>query len=135
MPDWRRLDDDPASHGKRHVHGIRSCGTGYRPACGLQQRNHFLGSDQGAGRPGLRSAVFAPAQLGGLAPDPHDAGPVAERISPVASLTARTIVADDVCTDAMKSLSDCRLYTFIDTAYLKGRSPAIVADQLCLGGA
>ena len=34
----------------------------------------------------------------------------------------------------MKPLSDCRLYTFVDTAYLHGRDPAIVARQLCEGG-
>jgi thiamine-phosphate pyrophosphorylase len=35
----------------------------------------------------------------------------------------------------MKSFSDCRLYTFIDTAYLRGRAPEAVAQQLCDGGA
>lgn len=35
----------------------------------------------------------------------------------------------------MKSLSDCRLYAFVDTAYLHGRSPEVVARQLCDGGA
>jgi thiamine-phosphate pyrophosphorylase len=35
---------------------------------------------------------------------------------------------------AMKSLADCRLYTFVETAYLHGRSPAEVARQLCDGG-
>jgi len=34
----------------------------------------------------------------------------------------------------MKSLADCRLYTFVDTAYLHGRSPGFVAEQLCHGG-
>ncbi|EEF58003.1 thiamine phosphate synthase [Pedosphaera parvula] len=34
----------------------------------------------------------------------------------------------------MKSLSDCRLYTFVDTAYLHGRKPEVVAQQLCDGG-
>jgi thiamine-phosphate pyrophosphorylase len=34
----------------------------------------------------------------------------------------------------MKPLSDCRLYTFVDTAYLHGRDPALVAQQLCDGG-
>ncbi|MEY4385067.1 MAG: thiamine phosphate synthase [Verrucomicrobiota bacterium] len=34
----------------------------------------------------------------------------------------------------MKPLSDCRLYTFVDTAYLHGRNPALVAQQLCDGG-
>jgi thiamine-phosphate pyrophosphorylase len=34
----------------------------------------------------------------------------------------------------MRPLSDCRLYTFIDTACLKGRDPAAVARQLCDGG-
>ena len=34
----------------------------------------------------------------------------------------------------MKPLADCRLYTFIDTAYLHGRAPEIVAQQLCDGG-
>lgn len=34
----------------------------------------------------------------------------------------------------MKPLSDCRLYTFVDTAYLNGRKPEVVAQQLCDGG-
>ncbi len=34
----------------------------------------------------------------------------------------------------MKSLSDCRLYTFVDTAYLRGRSPEELARPLCDGG-
>ncbi len=34
----------------------------------------------------------------------------------------------------MKSLTDCKLYTFVDTAYLHGRAPEIVAQQLCDGG-
>ena len=34
----------------------------------------------------------------------------------------------------MKPLSDCRLYTFVDTAYLRGRAPATLAQQLCDGG-
>lgn len=35
----------------------------------------------------------------------------------------------------MKPLSDCRLYAFVDTAYLHGRAPEFVAQQLCDGGA
>jgi thiamine-phosphate pyrophosphorylase len=34
----------------------------------------------------------------------------------------------------MKDLSRCRLYTFVDTAYLAGRPPARVAAELCEGG-
>lgn len=34
----------------------------------------------------------------------------------------------------MKPLADCKLYTFIDTAYLHGRAPETVARQLCDGG-
>jgi thiamine-phosphate pyrophosphorylase len=34
----------------------------------------------------------------------------------------------------MKALARCRLYTFIDTAYLRGRDPAGIARQLCAGG-
>lgn len=34
----------------------------------------------------------------------------------------------------MKPLADCRLYTFVDTAYLQGRSAEFVAQQLCDGG-
>lgn len=34
----------------------------------------------------------------------------------------------------MKPLAECRLYTFIDTAYLHGRAPETVAQQLCDGG-
>jgi thiamine-phosphate pyrophosphorylase len=35
----------------------------------------------------------------------------------------------------MKPLADCRLYTFVDTAYMQGRDPAWLALQLCDGGA
>ena len=34
----------------------------------------------------------------------------------------------------MKSLHDCPLYTFVDTACLRGRQPAEIARQLCQGG-
>ncbi len=34
----------------------------------------------------------------------------------------------------MKPLADCRLYTFVDTAYLHGRAPELVAQMLCDGG-
>jgi thiamine-phosphate pyrophosphorylase len=34
----------------------------------------------------------------------------------------------------MKSLSQCRLYTFVDVAYLNGRSPVGIARELCEGG-
>jgi thiamine-phosphate pyrophosphorylase len=34
----------------------------------------------------------------------------------------------------MKPLAQCRLYTFIDTAWLGSRDPATVARQLCEGG-
>lgn len=34
----------------------------------------------------------------------------------------------------MKSLSECKLYTFVDTAYLRGRDPVLVTRQLCEGG-
>lgn len=35
----------------------------------------------------------------------------------------------------MKPLVDCKLYAFVDTAYLAGRAPEVVAQQLCDGGA
>jgi len=35
----------------------------------------------------------------------------------------------------MKPLADCRLYAFVDAAYLDGRPPAALAEALCLGGA
>ncbi len=34
----------------------------------------------------------------------------------------------------MKPLSDCRLYTFVDSAYLNGREPVDIARALCDGG-
>lgn len=34
----------------------------------------------------------------------------------------------------MKPLDQCRLYTFVDTGYLHGRQPAVIAQQLCDGG-
>jgi thiamine-phosphate pyrophosphorylase len=35
----------------------------------------------------------------------------------------------------MRPLHDCRLYAFVDTTYLHGRSPGVIAQQLCDGGA
>jgi len=35
----------------------------------------------------------------------------------------------------VKSLRDCRLYTFVDTVWLRGRKPEKVVQQLCDGGA
>src|SRR4051812_29123314 len=35
---------------------------------------------------------------------------------------------------SMKPLSDCKLYTFIDAAYLHGRMAETVAAELCDGG-
>jgi len=35
----------------------------------------------------------------------------------------------------MKPLADCKLYAFVDMAYLHGRAPEVVAQQLCDGGA
>jgi thiamine-phosphate pyrophosphorylase len=34
----------------------------------------------------------------------------------------------------MKPLAQCRLYSFIDADYLRGRAPASIALQLCVGG-
>jgi thiamine-phosphate pyrophosphorylase len=34
----------------------------------------------------------------------------------------------------MNPITNCRLYTFVDTAYLHGRAPEVVAQQLCDGG-
>ena len=30
----------------------------------------------------------------------------------------------------MKPLADCKLYAFVDTAYLHGRAPEVLAQQL-----
>jgi thiamine-phosphate pyrophosphorylase len=35
----------------------------------------------------------------------------------------------------MKPLSECRLYAFVDTAFMRGRAPELLARQLCDGGA
>jgi len=35
----------------------------------------------------------------------------------------------------MKPLAECRLYAFVDLAYLRGRAPELIAQQLCDGGA
>jgi thiamine-phosphate pyrophosphorylase len=32
------------------------------------------------------------------------------------------------------AVSDCSLYTFVDSAYLRGRDPVHIAEQLCRGG-
>jgi thiamine-phosphate pyrophosphorylase len=34
----------------------------------------------------------------------------------------------------VKPLADCKLYTFVDTAYLHGHAPEWIAQQLCDGG-
>src|SRR5207245_835614 len=44
-------------------------------------------------------------------------------------------MATDVCDAPMKPLSECQLYTFVDTAFLRGRAPEAVARELCAGGA
>ena len=41
---------------------------------------------------------------------------------------------DDSTPERMKALADCALYTFVDSAYLRGRDPVDVARQLCEGG-
>jgi thiamine-phosphate pyrophosphorylase len=48
------------------------------------------------------------------------------------SIVSRASAADPA--HVVKPLTDCRLYTFVDTAYLAGRDPAVVAQQLCDGG-
>jgi thiamine-phosphate pyrophosphorylase len=35
----------------------------------------------------------------------------------------------------MKPLADCRLYAFVDSAYLHGREPEVICRELCEGGA
>jgi thiamine-phosphate pyrophosphorylase len=35
----------------------------------------------------------------------------------------------------MRPLHECRLYAFVDTAYLRGRTPEAIARELCDGGA
>ena len=35
----------------------------------------------------------------------------------------------------MKLLPECQLYAFVDTGYLRGRTPGAIAQQLCDGGA
>lgn len=35
----------------------------------------------------------------------------------------------------MKPLPECQLYAFVDTAYLRGRAPELIAQSLCEGGA
>jgi thiamine-phosphate pyrophosphorylase len=35
----------------------------------------------------------------------------------------------------MRLIDDCLLYGFVDTAYLRGRTPELIAQQLCDGGA
>jgi thiamine-phosphate pyrophosphorylase len=35
----------------------------------------------------------------------------------------------------VKPLADCRLYAFVDTAYLHSRAPEVIVQQLCDGGA
>jgi thiamine-phosphate pyrophosphorylase len=42
--------------------------------------------------------------------------------------------ADFAKIGGVKPLADCKLYTFVDTAYLHGRAPELVAQQLCDGG-
>lgn len=44
-------------------------------------------------------------------------------------------MAADVCDDPVKPLFECRLYAFVDTAYLRGRAPEAIARELCAGGA
>jgi len=47
---------------------------------------------------------------------------------------AQSPAPDPISFGPMKPLAECRLYTFVDTAYLRGRKPEAVAQQLCDGG-
>jgi thiamine-phosphate pyrophosphorylase len=50
-------------------------------------------------------------------------------------LALQLALANDVHQYPMKPLADCKLYAFVDTAYLNGRTPEFIARQLCDGGA
>ena len=43
-------------------------------------------------------------------------------------------IGDAKTVNELRPLADCRLYTFVDTAYLRGRSPVDVCRELCDGG-
>lgn len=58
-----------------------------------------------------------------------------QRLNGRARLALEHTLEDHVCEHAMKPLADCKLYTFVDTAYLNGRAPEYIAQQLCDGGA
>jgi thiamine-phosphate pyrophosphorylase len=57
-----------------------------------------------------------------------------QRSNVSARLALQFALADDVRQHPMKPLTDCRLYAFVDTAYLNGRAPEFIAQQLCDGG-
>src|SRR5437763_829667 len=64
--------------------------------------------------------------------------PRPKRTSPTYSfrfpwLGCRDYIPPDVRT--MKPLPESQLYAFVDTAYLRGRPPEAIAQQLCDGGA
>jgi thiamine-phosphate pyrophosphorylase len=57
------------------------------------------------------------------------------KVADRANFTWRNLKLADTTFPHMKPLSECRLYAFVDTAYLQGRAPELIAQQLCDGGA
>jgi thiamine-phosphate pyrophosphorylase len=81
----------------------------------------------------VRRKLFPPFALGELAATIDVFTAVADAPRQF-HLSVANGLGNDVRPDPMKPLADCKLYTFVDTAYLHGRAPELVAQQLCDGG-
>src|SRR5947208_1289008 len=145
MLHWRCAYYDTSRNRKWNVHGLRVGGNCDRTTGGLQPERAPLGPSTAGGGPRLRRKIWQAIGLGEMAPvDNACAG--GSRPSGLAGPQLALVMAGDVRPDAiarqrgtpgdpMKPLTECRLYAFVDTAYLRGRAPEEVARQLCLGGA
>ena len=98
----RRLDDDPASHRQRHVHGLRVGGDGRRTTGRLQRRQIELATSPAANRPALRCGLFTAAGLGAAVAMDDDFAR-ADRLAGRDAAAIRPALAADVCADAVVS--------------------------------
>ncbi len=135
MSYWRCADNDTAGHGQWHVHGIRGGRNGYRAARSLQPGRDFLAAGQTNSGARLRRHVRSALVLGAMGAVDHVYACTARETWPTRAGLG-LVVEPAVCAHAfVKPLANCRLYGFVDTAYLHGRAAEMVAQQLCEGGA
>src|SRR6266852_5491336 len=116
MPNWRRFDHDPASDRQRDVYGVRVGGNRHRTSGRLQPRRGALDASPSRRRSGVRRCLWPAFALGKVVAV-DDVRASFANPGGLFRTEFRVALADDVCENEMKPLSECRLYGFVDSAY------------------